>query len=111
MANNPYAADVARIRAKIEQQQAIIAKFERQLATDPGNLNIQRLIDSARNYLNELQQELNTFLIEYNNFAAQPVASAGDVVGNANQARDNNANATRPVQGQEVLTPNKRIEP
>jgi len=109
MANNPYAIDVARIRTKIEQQQAIITKFEGQLASDPGNFNIQRSIDSARNYLNELQQELNIFLIEYNNFAAQQVASSGAVVGNANQARDNNANAARPIQESEVLNPDKRI--
>jgi hypothetical protein len=109
MANNIWAKSVADTRAKIEQQQAIIAKFERQLAAEPGNLNIQRSIDSARSYLDQLQQELNTYLIEFNNFAAQPVASSGAVVGNANQARDNNANAARPIQESEVLNPDKRI--
>lgn len=39
------------------------------------------------------------------------VVSSGDIVGNANQARDENANATRPPQGQEILTPSGRIEP
>ena len=39
------------------------------------------------------------------------VASSGAIVGNANLARDEGANATRPPVGQEVLTPNGRIEP
>jgi hypothetical protein len=39
------------------------------------------------------------------------VASTGAVVGNANQARDENANSTRPPVGQEVLSPNGRIGP
>ena len=111
MANNPWAADVARIRAAIEQQQAIIAKFEGQLTADPGNPSIQQSIASARSYLADLQQQLTTFLIEYNNFAARPVASSGDIVGNANLARDENANAIRPPVGQEILTPNGRVEP
>jgi hypothetical protein len=38
-------------------------------------------------------------------------ASSGAIVGNANQARDENANATRPIQGSEVLDPNGRIGP
>ena len=42
---------------------------------------------------------------------AQPVVSSGIVVANSNLARDNNASATRPIQGQQVLTPNGRIEP
>ena len=111
MANNPWAAEVARIQAAIKQQQAIIAKFEGQLAAAPGSIGIQQSIDSARSYLADLQQQLNIVLIEYNNFASQPVASSGDVVGNANQARDNNANATRPPVGQEIITPVGRIEP
>ena len=111
MANNPWAADVARIKAAIERQQAIIAKFEGQLAAEPGNPGIQQSIDSARNYLASLQEQLNIFLIEYNNFAAQPVASSGDVVGNASTARDDGANATRPPPGQEIITPIGRIEP
>lgn len=111
MANNPWAADVARIQDAIKQQQAIIAKFEGQLAADPGNLSIQQSLNSARSYLIDLQQQLNIFLAEYNNFAAQPVASSGAIVGNASAARDDGANATRPPTGQEVITPTGRIEP
>lgn len=37
--------------------------------------------------------------------------SSGAIVANANQARDENANATRPPVNQEVLTPEGRIEP
>ena len=111
MANNPWAADVARIKAAIERQQAIIAKFKGQLAAEPGNAGIQQSIDSARSYLAGLQQQLNIFLIEFNNFAAQPTVSSGDIVGNANLARDEGANATRPPTGQEVITPTGRIEP
>ena len=40
-----------------------------------------------------------------------PAVSAGATIGNANQARDNNANAARPIQESQVLTPEKRIEP
>ena len=111
MANNPWAADVARIKAAIEQQQAIIAKFEGQLAAEPGNPGIQQSIDSARSYLASLQEQLNIFLIEFNNFAAQPVVSSGAIIGNANLARDEGANTTRPPTGQEIITPTGRIEP
>jgi hypothetical protein len=38
-------------------------------------------------------------------------ASSGAVVGNANLARDEGANATRPPVGQEIVTPTGRIEP
>jgi len=41
----------------------------------------------------------------------QAVVSSGTIVGNANQARDENANATRPPVGQEILTPTGRITP
>jgi hypothetical protein len=43
--------------------------------------------------------------------AALARASAGDIVGNANLARDEGANATRPIHGQEILTPTGRIDP
>ena len=43
--------------------------------------------------------------------STQPIASSGDIVGNANLARDEGANATRPPVGQEILTPTGRIEP
>jgi len=42
---------------------------------------------------------------------AQPVASSGDVVANANAARDDGASSTSPPQGQQVLAPDKRIVP
>lgn len=111
MASNPWTADVARTQAAIKQTLANIARDESLLAQDPGNTRLQQQVESGRAYLASLQQQLNTFLIEYNNFAAQPVASSGGVVGNANQARDEGANATRPPPGQEVLTPTGRIEP
>jgi len=110
MATNPWAAELARIQAEIKQQQAIIARDEAILAQAPGNTRLQQQIESARSYLAELQQRLDIVLIEYNNFAQQPVASSGAIVGNANQARDENANASRPVIGSQVLTPDKRIE-
>lgn len=40
-----------------------------------------------------------------------PAVSTGAVVGNANLARDEGANATRPPVGQEIVTPAGRIEP
>jgi hypothetical protein len=40
-----------------------------------------------------------------------PAVSTGAVVGNANLARDEGANATRPPPGQEVITPTGRIQP
>lgn len=111
MANNPYAADVARIQAAIKQTQANIARDEAALAQNPGNTRLQQQVTSAQAYLANLQQELNIYLVEFNNFAAQPVASSGAVVGNANLARDEGANATRPPVGQEIVTPDGRIEP
>ena len=111
MANNPYAADVARIQAAIKQTQANIARDEAALAQNPGNTRLQQQVTSSQAYLANLQQELNIYLVEFNNFAAQPVASSGAVVGNANQARDENASATRPIQGSEVLDPDGRIGP
>ena len=111
MANNPWAVDVARTQAAIAQTVANIARDEAALAQNPGNTRLQQQVDSGRAYLADLQQQLNTFLIEFNNFASQPVASAGDILGNANRARDEDANATRPPVGQEILTPTGRIEP
>jgi hypothetical protein len=111
MANNPYAADVARIQAAIKQTQANIARDEAALAQNPGSTRLQQQVTSSQAYLANLQQELNIYLVEFNNFAAQPVASSGAVVGNANQARDENASATRPIQGSEVLDPDGRIGP
>ena len=43
--------------------------------------------------------------------AALARSSTGEIVGNANLARDEGANATRPPPGQEILTPTGRIEP
>ena len=42
---------------------------------------------------------------------ALPRIGAGDIVSNANLAQDNNASAQRPSVGQEVLTPDRRIDP
>ena len=42
---------------------------------------------------------------------ALPAISSSDVVANANLAQDNNASAQRPSVGQEVLTPDRRIDP
>lgn len=111
MANNPYAADVARIQAAIKQTQANIARDEAALAQNPGNTRLQQQVESGRTYLAELQQQLNIFLIEFNNFAAQPVVSTGAIVANANAAKEDGASSTSPPQGQQVLTPDGRIEP
>jgi len=107
--NNPWAADVARIQAAIQQQQALIAKFEGQLAADPGNIDIQQSIDSVRNYLAGLQQQLNIFLIEYNAVEAQPTVSSGAIVSNAATARNEDANSNLPPQPGQILTPAGRI--
>ena len=42
---------------------------------------------------------------------ALPRISAGDIVSNANLARDENASSTLPSPPQQVLTPDRRIEP
>jgi hypothetical protein len=109
MASNPWAADVARIQAAIKQTLANIARDEAALAQNPGNTRLQQQVESGRAYLADLQQQLNTFLIEFNNFAAQPAASSGAIVGNANLARDENASSTLPSPPQQVITPTGRI--
>lgn len=111
MAFNIWAEEVAKTRAEIKQTLANLARDEAALAQTPDNSRLQQQVESGRAYLADLELKLNTFLTAYNNVEAQPVASSGAVVGNANQAREDNANAVRPVTVQEVLTPEKRIEP
>ena len=72
-----------------QSNQAIIARYKEEVATIPGQILA-------------LQSELKSILAP---------SSAGAIVGNANRARDENANATRPPVNQEVLTPEGRIEP
>ena len=111
MASNPWAKRVADTQAKIKQTQANLARDESLLAQAPSNTRLQQQVASAQAYLVDLQQELNIYLIEFNNFAAQPVASSGAVVANANAAKEDGASSTSPPQGQQVLTPDGRIEP
>jgi hypothetical protein len=110
MTFNIWAAEVAKTRAEIKQTLANLARDEAALAQNPDNPTLQRQVESGRAYLADLELKLTTFLTAYNNVESQPVASSGDVVGNANQARDENANANRPITGQQILSPAKRIE-
>ena len=111
MAYNIWAAEVAKTRAEINQTLANLARDEAALAQNPGNSRLQQQVESGRAYLADLELKLNTFLTAYNNVEAQPVASSGAVVGNANQAREDNANANRPITGEQILSPTNRIEP
>ena len=111
MANNPWARLVADTQSEIRQTQANIARDQTALAQDLGNTRLQRQIESGQARLNELQQLLNTYLSEFQNFASQPVISSGDVVTNANLARDENASAQRPSESEQVLKLDGRIEP
>jgi hypothetical protein len=113
---NPYADEILKIDAQILQTRANIARDQALLASGQGDsriLNIQ--IQSGLDNIAALQQLKDTvWLPAYNNWNTsrlQPPASSGDVVGNANQARDENANAARPVIGQQVVQPDGRITP
>ena len=77
------------LNPNLQSNQAILARYRDEVANIPGQILA-------------LEAELKSVLSP---------ASAGDIVGNANQARDNNANATRPIVTAEVLTPAGRIEP
>mgnify|MGYP003338175629 CR=1 FL=1 len=44
--NNPWAADLLKTQAEIKQNLANIAKFESQLAADPGNVTLIRQLES-----------------------------------------------------------------
>ena len=111
MANNPWARLVADTQSEIRQTQANIARDQTALAQDLGNTRLQRQIESGQARLNELQQLLNTYLSEFQNFASQPVISSGAVVANANLARDENASAQRPPESAQVLNLDGRIAP
>ena len=77
------------LNRNLQSNQAIIARYTEEVATIPGQvLALQARLASV-----------------------QPTSSAGVIVGNANLARDEGANATRPPVGQEVLTPAGRIAP
>ena len=113
---NPWAKYIADNQARIDNDKKNIARDQALLAAgqgDPRTLNLQ--IQAGLDDIAALQQQIDTlYLPEYNQWNANrlaPPASAGGVVGNANLARDNDANAIRPVAGSEVLTPDKRIEP
>jgi hypothetical protein len=77
------------LNPNLQSNQAILARYRDEVANIPGQILA-------------LEAELKSVLSP---------ASAGAIVGNANQARDNNANATRPIVTAEVLTPAGRIEP
>jgi hypothetical protein len=77
------------LNPNLQSNQAIIARYRDEVANIPGQILA-------------LEAELKSVLAP---------ASAGDTVGNANRARDNNANATRPIVAAEILTPDKRIVP
>jgi hypothetical protein len=77
------------LNPNLQSNQAILARYRDEVANIPGQILA-------------LEAELKSVLSP---------ASAGAIVGNANQARDNNANSTRPIVAAEVLTPTGRIEP
>jgi hypothetical protein len=77
------------LNPNLQSNQAILARYRDEVANIPGQILA-------------LEAELKSVLAP---------ASAGAVVGNANQARDNNANSTRPIVAAEVLTPAGRITP
>jgi len=77
------------LNPNLSSNQAILARYQDEVANIPGQILA-------------LEAELKSVLA---------TASAGVTVGNANKARDNNANATRPIVAAEVLTPTGRIEP
>jgi hypothetical protein len=78
---------LASLNRNLQSNQAIIARYTEEVATIPGQVLA-------------LQAQLR---------AVQSPASSGDIVNNANQARDNNANSTLPPQPGQVLTPAGRI--
>jgi hypothetical protein len=80
---------LSRLDRNLQSNRAIIARYTEEVATIPAQVLA-------------LEAELKSVLA---------TASAGDIVGNANLARDEGANATRPIQKQQILTPNKRIVP
>jgi hypothetical protein len=77
------------LNPNLQSNQAILTRYRDEVANIPGQILA-------------LEAELKSVLAP---------ASAGAVVGNANQARDNNANSTRPPAAVEVLTPAGRIVP
>lgn len=111
---NPWAKYIADNQALIETTKKNIARDQALLAAgqgDPRILNLQ--IQNGLDYITTLQQQIDTlYLPNYNEWQASrlaPPASAGGVVGNANLARDENANATRPITGQQVAQPDGRV--
>jgi hypothetical protein len=80
---------LADLNPNLQSNQAILARYRDEVANIPGQILA-------------LEAELKSVLAP---------ASAGAIVGNANQARDNNANSTRPPVAVEVLTPTGRIIP
>ena len=73
----------------LQSNRAIIARYTEEVATIPGQILA-------------LEAELKSVLAS---------ASAGDIVTNANLARDEGANSNLPPKGQQVITPNGRITP
>lgn len=65
----------------------------------------------AQAYAQYLAQGGQQFIANAIATGALATVSSGDIVGNANKAREDNANATRPIVATEVLTPDKRIVP
>ena len=111
---NPWAKYIADTQAEIDNTKKNIARDQALLAAgqgDPRILNLQ--IQGGLDRIASLQQLIDTvYLPNYNEFNTnqlQPPASAGGVVGNANLARDNNANALRPVTGEQVVQPDGRV--
>ena len=113
---NPWAQYIADNQAQIENTRKNIARDQALLAAgqgDPRILNLQ--IQAGLDYIAALQQQIDTqYLPNYNEWQASrlaPPVSAGGIVGNANLARDENANAARPITGQQVAQPDGRITP
>jgi hypothetical protein len=113
---NPWAQYIADTQAQIDNIRKNIARDQALLAAgqgDPRTLNLQ--IQGGLDRIVALQQLIDTVyqpnFDEWQTSRLAPPVSAGGIVGNANQARDENASATLPVTGAKVLAFDGRIQP
>lgn len=113
MATNPWTAEIARINALIIKTQQNIARDQALLAANPASPDAARWrqqIASGEEYLIELRAQLAIFQTEYNNFGQGSRDSAGEIVAQAAQARDDGATATTPSQPVSLVTSDGRID-
>jgi len=107
---NPFAAEIARINALIQQTQRNIARDQAYLAAGffPAGTNatiLREQIASGENYLVELRTRLQTFL----DASTAPVSSSGEIVTEEARARADNSYSSNPASNPTVLAPADRI--